>query len=530
MLQLESFRKVVKRYGDMTVEHLKNAEENGQPTSIGFLGGIDALFGVRFLEGEAVAYVQTVLNGLGIPAAAAQLGLENTLIEIKGKPGLGKFVADNFSKCVDLLKGLSVQLAAEEEKRQAITGALNRMNMAADRVRSVQAEGLRVQQERTALNRQIAAKAQRSRYEDLVNRLTRNEAARQYDTTLETALRYSYLAIKAYDYETSLSEGHPASSQSVLDDLFRIRQLGLIANDQTGWIQPQVGNGGLAEILTKVRNNHRALKSQLGLDSPQGEVSTFSLRREYYRVPSTPEQNSEWRTVLAGRKVANLWDLPEYVAYCRPTSQPKDGPQPALVIEFPTTITPGKNVFGNTLAPGDRYFSVAEYATKIRSHAIAFPGYDNAGSPQLASSPRAYLVPVGVDRQRTSDSQYPVVREWKVVSQRVPTPYVLNTSQLLNMDYISGLRGVDGSFVDRIRFSDTRAFTQSIAADDQWNRPASAASASNRLYGRSVWNTRWLLIIPGASLGPDPEAALQRFVETVTDIEIQFQTYSNPGM
>jgi hypothetical protein len=50
------------------------------------------------------------------------------------------------------------------------------------------------------------------------------------------------------------------------------------------------------------------------------------------------------------------------------------------------------------------------------------------------------------------------------------------------------------------------------------------------LYGRSVWNTRWLLIIPGASLSGDASAGLQRFIDTVTDINLQFETLSNQGM
>jgi hypothetical protein len=138
-----------------------------------------------------------------------------------------------------------------------------------------------------------------------------------------------------------------------------------------------------------------------------------------------------------------------------------------------------------------------------------------------------------MDRQRTSDSRQPEVREWKVISQRIPTPFVINPGQLAAAEPISGQRGVDGSFVDRIRFSDFRAFTESIGGPDgtdPWNDADAAAATSSRLYGRSVWNTRWLLIIPGASLGPNPDAALQRFVDTVKDIEVQFQTYSNPGM
>ncbi len=43
------------------------------------------------------------------------------------------------------------------------------------------------------------------------------------------------------------------------------------------------------------------------------------------------------------------------------------------------------------------------------------------------------------------------------------------------------------------------------------------------------WNAIWLLIIPRASLCTDPDA-LKRYVDTVQDIEVQFQTDSNPGL
>ena len=50
-----------------------------------------------------------------------------------------------------------------------------------------------------------------------------------------------------------------------------------------------------------------------------------------------------------------------------------------------------------------------------------------------------------------------------------------------------------------------------------------------RLVGRSVWNTRWLLIIPIGTLGADEELAFQKFKDSVTDIKLFFQTYGYSG-
>jgi hypothetical protein len=65
----------------------------------------------------------------------------------------------------------------------------------------------------------------------------------------------------------------------------------------------------------------------------------------------------------------------------------------------------------------------------------------------------------------------------------------------------------------------------------------------SRLVGRSVWNTRWLLIIPGRSLLADPDEGLERFIHGpeviggngdrtengISDIKLFFHTYAYSG-
>lgn len=53
--------------------------------------------------------------------------------------------------------------------------------------------------------------------------------------------------------------------------------------------------------------------------------------------------------------------------------------------------------------------------------------------------------------------------------------------------------------------------------------------SSNRLVSRSVWNSQWLLIIPGAGLDADPMAGLTRLAENISDIKLYFLTYSHQG-
>jgi len=52
---------------------------------------------------------------------------------------------------------------------------------------------------------------------------------------------------------------------------------------------------------------------------------------------------------------------------------------------------------------------------------------------------------------------------------------------------------------------------------------------NNRLIGRSVWNSKWKIVIPGRELLANPNEGIDRFVRTVTDVKLHFVTYSYSG-
>jgi hypothetical protein len=52
---------------------------------------------------------------------------------------------------------------------------------------------------------------------------------------------------------------------------------------------------------------------------------------------------------------------------------------------------------------------------------------------------------------------------------------------------------------------------------------------NGRLIGRSVWNSRWKLIIPAQTLLADPKKGMQIFIDSVKNIKIHFETYSTAG-
>ena len=51
----------------------------------------------------------------------------------------------------------------------------------------------------------------------------------------------------------------------------------------------------------------------------------------------------------------------------------------------------------------------------------------------------------------------------------------------------------------------------------------------SRLVGRSAWNTKWLLIIPGGTLSADGNAGLDRLIQDVSDIKLYFNTLGYSG-
>ena len=85
------------------------------------------------------------------------------------------------------------------------------------------------------------------------------------------------------------------------------------------------------------------------------------------------------------------------------------------------------------------------------------------------------------------------------------------------------------------KHSDFRAYHDSGYLNE------SEMSLDSRLIGRSVWNNRWLLIIPGANLLNDPDAGIDTFINGpmgttgerngngISDIKLFFMTYSYSG-
>ena len=75
--------------------------------------------------------------------------------------------------------------------------------------------------------------------------------------------------------------------------------------------------------------------------------------------------------------------------------------------------------------------------------------------------------------------------------------------------------------------STTSVFNTSIYGANGSLQPSQYTNS--RLIGRSVWNSKWKLIIPGQTLLADPNQGLDRFIQSVNDIHLYFITYSYAG-
>ena len=508
--------------------------------------------GLAISPGDALAPVRGgfkfssvgVTAGIGATQAAlrvAELAQEIILDIAEQEVNLANDAAERTQARRELIKSIESLVGDEPIRRIAIFKEIETLRGLSNRYRSVLAKGGRVIDERAAFNRRSAAMTQRNRYQDMTFRVHRNHALEVYDAMFELAARYAYLAAKAYDYETNFDPADPASPSALYTEIVRARTLGLIANGQ-----PQPGEGGLADALARLRINYDALKGQLGFNNPQTETGKISLRTELYRILPSGEtqpsgqdqfpgggQNADvlWRQTLQNARVANLWAVPEYRLHARPFASDIDAEgnaavEPGLVLRFATSILPGKNVFGQPLSGGDHAYDPSVFATKIRSVGVWFSNYQSDDVlNDLPEAPRVYLIPVGSDIMSVANSPTPdKVRVWNVVDQQIPVPFPSVSAQLDRSAFRPLLDSLNGRIGAPRRYSSFRAYHNagsSLNMDE--------IVFDSRLVGRSVWNTEWILIIPGLTLNNDPDVGLDRFIQQVKDIKLIFQTYGHSG-
>ncbi len=393
---------------------------------------------------------------------------------------------------------------------------------------TILAEGMRVYDQLIAFRRNGAAEIQEYRYQDMAFRIFRNDALQKYRASFDLAARYIYLAATAYDYETNLLGTDAQGGRQFLSSIVRERSIGQILNGE-----PVPGSRGLADPMGKMKLNFEVLKGRMGFNNPQVETNRFSLRKELYRLEDGPEGDADWRRLLRDSVVDDLWTVPEFRRYARPFAPESAGPQPGLVMPFSTTVSFGLNYFGRELGPGDSAYDPTQFSTRIRAAGVWFDGYDTT---LMSQTPRVYLIPVGADMLRSPDAFNFSVRQWQVLDQAIPAPFPIGQQDVADVNWNPTVDSLVGQPEIR-RFSQFRAYPYDAVLDE------SQFTTDSRLIGRSVWNRRWLLIIPAGNLLFDPDEGLETFINGavipgtngqrdgngVRDIKLFFKTYAYSG-
>ncbi|MDB4763588.1 hypothetical protein OAG38_07595, partial [Akkermansiaceae bacterium] len=417
---------------------------------------------------------------------------------------------------------------------------MNQMLVADQQVKNQLATGLTVMAERESFRQRAAAVVSGYRTNDLTFRTFRNEALEQYRSLFDLASRYTYLAAKSYDYETGLL-GTP-QGQAVISRIVAARSLG----DLTGGV-PQatastLGDAGLAGTIAQMNADFSVVKGRLGINNPDQYGTLFSLRSELYRLGTTTADDDAWQQTLEQSVQANVMSDPDVVRYCNNLSKPDGSAVPGFIIPFSSTIQHAKNFFGLPIAAGDHAYSPSSYSTKISSAGIVLMDYvgmdpfsdgtPGAGGPNLTDSnslsatPYLYLIPCGEDSMLAPPlGDTNTLRSWTVHDQALPLPFNLgasafNTTQFFNaVGTLSEQPWVQRKHQGFRPVSDPAFFYSSVPTE----------FTNSRLVGRSVWNSKWKIVIPAYMLLDDEQEGLSRFVGSVSDIKLFLRTYSNSG-
>lgn len=401
------------------------------------------------------------------------------------------------------------------------------MQQASGRYMAALARGQRLLEDRLRFQMQTTSQVQEYRYKDMVFRIFRNDALQKYRAQFDLAARYVYLAAKAYDYETTFLSSDTRAGHAFLSDIVRERLIGTIVSGS-----PLTGSG-LADPMARMSQNFEVLGPQMGFNNPQKETNRFQLRSELFRINPGSAGNALWREELWRCVVPNLLEVPEFQRYAR-IFQPHEAVEPGIVIPFTTNINFGMNFFGWPLGGGDNAYDSTNFTTKVRSVGVWFSNYNNLMGSGMSNTPRVYMIPVGIDFQRSPTDYSGVERPFKVLDQVLPVPFPIGGSDLEDPSWIPIIDTLMEPFGSVRRYASFRAYHDS----GQFN--ADETIKNSRLIGRSVWNSQWLLIIPAGTLHSDRDEGLKRFIDGqlvgekrngngVSDIKIFFMTYAYPG-
>jgi hypothetical protein len=443
---------------------------------------------------------------------------------------------------------LGTQLGSLQNDLVTINTKLRAVSDALAAYQTLVAKGNRIQSDRLTYRQHAAALVQGYRTRDAAFRVFQNEKLQRYLTLFNLASKYAFLAAQAYDYETGLLG--TSQGQAFLRLIISAQALGVVANGQPQYSSSTSGDPGLAGALAQMKGDWDVLKGRLGFNNPDGYGTTVSLRSENYRILSNTNGDSAWQQVLQQGRVADLRADADVKRNCLQIDDGSGTAVPGIILSFGTTIANGVNLFGNQLAAGDHNFSPSSFATKIFATGVCLDGYIGMDNPTagggtsppdptldpnaLAATPYVYLIPVGQDSMRSPPlGDASNIRSWNVDDVTIPLPFNVSAAAFSTTPFYTSANSLsEPLFAVREHqafrpVSTTSVFNTSIYGANGALQPSQYTN--KRLIGRSIWNSKWKLVIPGRTLLADPNEGLDHFIQSVKDIHLYFITYSYAG-
>ena len=483
---------------------------------------------------------------------ASQLAVNGTLRNLEASIFTPGRVAEE-----DRVRVYEMQKQLEELRMSIFVGnqRFQELDDARNNYRKLLAEGDRTLAEREIFRQRSAAVIQGFRTRDSAFRIFRNEKLERYKTLFDLAARYAFMAAQAYDYETG--QLGTAAGKDFVNRIIRSRALGVMKDGEPQYAGSNTGDPGLSSALAEMAADWLVLKGRLGFNNPDAYGTTASLRTENFRILPGIDGDTNWKDVLQRGRKANLLDDADVRRQCLQIDPGNGLPVPGIVLEFSTTIADGHNLFGQSLAGGDHRYSLSSFATKLFAVGIALEGYQGMDNPNansaavggasppdpsasfldaltLLANPDIYLIPVGVDAMRSPPlGDVSTIRTWSVDDVTIPLPFNLGASDFSSKQlWQSGDSLTEPLFGTRKHqafrpVSTAAAFNNSIYTGSGGLQRSQYTNS--RLVGRSVWNSKWKIVIPGSTLLGNADEGLDRFIQTVKDVKLNFVTYSYSG-
>lgn len=547
---------VLNALGDRTADKIADAIPNN--LIFGLATGGDTSFAARGFIGFSSIGRRTILDAVRAVNFAGVRITEEIVRRNNQNSELQIVPLEWQQELREIVFELGQALNDMQDKLSVINQRLQESDDAQRAYQSLLAEGDRIQAEREITRQRTAAVIQGFRTRDAAFRIFRNERLERYQTLFDLAARYAFMSAQAYDYETGLLG--TAAGKDFISRIIRSRALGVMKDGEPQYAGSNTGDPGLSSALAEMSADWLVLKGRLGFNNPDAYGTTASLRMEKLRILPSSDGDPNWTDVLQRGRKANLLDDLDVKRQCLQIDPGNGLPVPGIILEFSTTIENGYNLFGLPAAAGDHGFSPASFATKIFAAGIALEGYQGMDTPVANSSatggaggtsppdptvsfldpnalfatPYIYLIPVGVDSMRSPPlGDTSTVRTWSVDDVTIPLPFNLGAS-----DFSTKQLWQSGDSLTEQLFSTRKhqpfrpvptaaAFSSGIYTGSGGLQRSQFTNS--RLIGRSVWNSKWKIVIPGQTLLNNPDEGLDRFIRTVKDVKLHFVTYSYSG-